>query len=505
MVNTAFTVTTATIPITDLFTDETRRAYYLLLFTEAHLRPPVFDEMYADAERLIASQAQRYCDQTCQFLHHDELVAEGRRKLAQLVDKGELNRQTNRVNFFKFFKTSLANHFCSLVQKYRFTHKRTGQQPPPRKRFDVAAPVDCEEEQPQTYKKQVEISLDDEETHLQVADSSESPDGTSELLEEWMSILNPLERLVLKELTEPSATALCYATLDAHLGRKPGNIRVDIKHEHMAQASGISAELFEKTVLSVRAKITAHRSMSTAQQAQATRRSAIIQQLSQIYQVQIPPNLDDMVMRRLFTIAARDQIHLYNPEIGELLTEIGAKPPVFNTDKTLACFGVLFKSNDRRCINCGYNKACSVESANIGLGKITLSTKLLGTRGTRYPVILPTQEPVTVALNRTADAKELDIVAYLDENYLRQERDGQVFYVHKPHGSLMTPHRRPLFCLERVNPISLRFCSPTANVKQKLIGKPKAWYPPDDIDNDELLQLIDEHSSEIYQLEERHG
>lgn len=463
------------------------------LFSHPNIRPPVLDEMQADIDRLVSNLALRYSDHTCVQLQFDELVAEGHYKLAQLVHKGELTRQINRTNFFRFFKAVIANHFRSLVQRHRFTYKRTGQKPPPRQRQQEmihAAQADVDF----NHRKHVEISLDDEEANVQVACSSSEVLEENDLIEDYMSVLTPVEQLVLQQLIQPNDVARCLASLDARIKRRPGSIRVDIRHEHMAEGIGLDTALFEEAVLQIRAKIAAHINMSEQDQASSARRSVLIQQLSHVFGVQVPPNLDETVVKRLFTIAARDQLAKVNGQVRSLLTELGALVPKAHGEGW-ACFGVLYKRNDRRCIACDLKNSCSVEAANVGLGKITVSPKLLGARNTRFPVVLPSNAPEVINPAVPADVDAMDVVAYLDETFTRIMRGGVAYFVDK--SSALT-EARPLFALERANPLRLRFCNPSMTLTQKLIGKPRAWYPPDGIDTQELQKLIDEHASEMF-------
>ncbi len=503
MENTKSSETTATIPVNDpAFARAVVREFLVklpALYSHPSIRPPVLEEMQADIDRLVAGLAQRYSDQTCPQLHFDELVAEGHFKLAQLIHKGELGRQVNRTNFFRFFKTAVANHFRSLVQRHRFTFKRTGQKPPPRQRQNEMI-LAAQAEVDLSHRKHVEVSLDDDEANVQVAAETDGFDVETEIMEDYLSILTPIEQMVLKQMVEPDASARCLATLDAHVKRRPGAIRVEIRHEHMAEALGLAEELFEEAVLQIRTKIAAHIAMTENDQKTATRRNAIIAQLSTVFGVQVPPNLDDMVVKRLFTIAARDQYQKVNSQVRELLVELGAEAPKQHGEGW-ACFGILYKRSDRRCMACDLQNSCAVEAANVGLGKITISPKLLGSRNTRYPVVLPSVAPVADTLHQTANAESLDVLAYLDETFTRFTKDGQVFFLDKAHNDGTGRERRPLFCLERAEPLSLRFCNPSINLTKKLIGKPKAWYPPDNTSASELFRLIEEHAAEMFARE----
>jgi len=467
------------------------------LFSDPTVRPPVLEEMQSDIDRTIASLATKYTDHTCPQLHFDELMAEGRYKLAQFLDKGVIDRQPNRVSFFKYFKTAVANQFRSLVQKYRFTHKRTGQKPPPRHRAVDAPRTEAELEAELNHHKNVEISMDDPESNLQIPDEGHIPHADQELLEDYMAILQPHERYVLASLVSPNAETLAYAYCDANRGRRAGGpIHVKIRMEHRAKGLGLPLDFYKNTVLSIQVKVTAYNAMSTDELDANARRNAVLQQLALAFGLQIPSTVDDIVIRRMLTIAARDQYEKINGQTADLLAEIGAKVPRVYADR-LNCYGTMFHRTDKRCNSCGLRNSCAVEAANVGLGKITISPRLLGTRMTRVPAILPAladETPVEPAASETSATEDMEIVAYLNETFTPISRNGQRFYIHQPHRK-----RRLLFCLEDSNsPIRLRFCGPSAKLKARLVGKQKSWYPPESLSTDDLIALIDQHAQEAF-------
>lgn len=478
------------------------RSYYLALptlFGHPTLRPPVLDEMLPDINRMVASCAQRYADNTCAQLAFDELVAEGNYKLAQLIDRGELVRQKNRSNFFRFFKASVLNHFRSLVQRHRFTFKRTGHKPPPKH-----GALEAYEAPDPSERKQVELSLDDEESGLQVSDAHTDSSPLRELIDDYLTLLNPLEQLVFREIAEPSPKTRLLAYMDAHVARTPGSIRIVVKDAHRSSALGLSEELYAATVLSIRRKIRVHEAMTEDAIDHKARRGAIVQQLANAFGVQVPASTEDIVVRRLFTVAARDQYRkvLDNEQLAELLVEIGAKLPKETGNDMLACFGVLYKASDRRCCACDLRQSCAVQAANQGLGDedgITLSPRLLGGRGTRYPVILPSA-PVPAV--ESADTSGMDVLSFLDNSFTHVKRGDLLFYIHHPHGAATSSVRKLLFCVERSSPLVLRFCNPSAALKTQLKNVGKGWYPSDNMPADQLIELIEQHSSEVYMLEE---
>jgi hypothetical protein len=486
-----------TIPNNELFQQmRPNMRRYSLIFKESTLRPPVLDEMMPDIERLIASVAQRYSDQTTPHLHFDEMVGEGRLKLAELLDRGELDRQHNRSDFFKFFKTSINNQARSRVQKYRFTEKRTGVKPPPREQRFLPKPAEQDDDdQPvQEYHKNVELSIDDPDLNLQVPDEGCSPHETMrEVVDDYEVLFTEIEKLVFRQLIQANDLAWCHAMIDAYFHKKPGKISIKIKHQHLAQGIGLSAELFEEAVLSIRAKINSYRSMSDEQREDKARYNAILAQLKEVFGLQIPPVADEMLIRRLLTLAARDQYMKVNAQVAEMLDEVGAKIPSVHGDM-LSCYGVLFQKNHRICNSCGLRHSCATEAANVGLTKITISPKLLGARQIRVPAVLPTMEGDEVTAPGT-DSDDGEVVAYLEETFRRTVWKGEIWF--SPLET-ETKDRHFIFCIgEQPVPLKLRFCNPSDELKSRLIdGGKGAWFIPDTLNVREIMALIDQHAKD---------
>ncbi len=468
-----------------------------------------------DLQRVVASLAQRYHDDTNPNLAFDELMAEGNLKLAELITKDKLIALGNRYDFFRYFKSAVHNHTRSRLQRFCYTEKRTGQKPPPRaERFlPKAAPAEGEEPEPE-YHKNVDLSLDDPELGLQVADaghSGEADEGDTdfnlrnqneeiewsygEAAEEYANLFTKVEKLVYKEMIAPSAHARCYAELDAW--RKPNHAKlaIKVKFTHMAEAVGIAPELFEEAVLSIRNKIKAYRMITGDQQDNVARRNATIAQLKVVFGLQIPSDIDDIVVRRMLTMAARDQYDKLNSQINEMLTEVGAKVPRLVNDSKLACYGVLYQKNCRPCNMCDLRHSCAVEAANMGLTKMVQSPRLLGTRQPRIPAFLPrTSAQVTTPIS---SADEAEIISHLDETFQRGTRSGNTVYYHFVGDD--KKDRRFIFELERSSPLKLRFCNPSDALKKRLVGKQKTWFPKDDAPVSELMDLIEQHGRETFE------
>lgn len=461
---------------------------FALIFQSPKLRPPVLDEMLPDLERLIAKVARKYNDQSCPELNYDELLAEGRWKLSYVIEGGGFTKAPTRVDFFKFFAAALNNHVRSLVHKYRYTEKRTGVKPPPKH----------EQFTGEQRMKTCEVRIDDEEAGVQVeSDCGGADQEHRQLVEEYESLLTPAERLVFRQMTEPNAEALVYAQLDAYLGKTSDKIKVVIKPEHLAQGLNLSQSEYDNLVLSVKGKIIKHRSMTQAEEQAQFERNAALAQLEDFFNLQIPRTIDEMVVRRLLTLAARDQYDKVreNPHIGTLLEQVGAKVPKAIANN-LSCYGVLYQKKHRICSSCSMRNACAVESANFGLGKVVISPRLLGAKQTRTPVILPHDASAEEA--PAPGSEEMEITQYLDENFKKVAHKGETFYAHKE--KLPGNQSRNLFQVENNGAtFRLRFCSPSKNLQPRLRTQQKCWYAPlDRLSVSDVIAMIDQHAKETY-------
>jgi hypothetical protein len=470
-----------------------------ILWADPKIRPPMLEEMMPDIERVIASVALKYCDMTTPHLHFDEIMSEGKLKLAELITRGELERIPCRVEFFKFFATAVNNQARSRVQKYRFTEKRTGQKPPPRDQRFKRTSQTAEEHETEgvvpEHHKNVELSLDDPELGLQVPQTyCDSASEQREVEEEFEALLTVDEVTVFRQLHKPNALACKYAEYDAMRRRVGERLHIKIKPEHLARGIGRDLKQFEKDVLSIRRKITAHRMMTTQEQDAQARHNALVASLSQLFNLQIPQGLDDMVLRRLFTMAARDQFDEKvkgKLEVEEMLIEVGAKPPRMLGDK-MACYGVLYQKNCRKCNSCDLRHSCAVEAANMGLDKMAISPRLLGATQQRIPAFLPRQGgPET----HISSLDEAEVLAHLEETFEKLNRDSTVVYFHRVGPS---SKRRLLFIVEQTSPLCIRFCNPSETLKKKLVGKQKVWRARDSAPLTEIIALIEQHAKETF-------
>ncbi|MCL4785377.1 MAG: hypothetical protein KJ070_01085 [Verrucomicrobia bacterium] len=155
--------------------------------------PLTNDDLTGDVERLIMRTVTPYVDPSNPMLSLDELQAECRAKLAKIIDSGRLAQCPTRGKMFAFVKTSFRNHVRSLVQKYVFTAKRTGVEPPPRLPLGAACVA--------AVRKVQIIRLDDPDIGHQVGHDDDRF-RQSEFIEELLANLEPSERVQLSALME---------------------------------------------------------------------------------------------------------------------------------------------------------------------------------------------------------------------------------------------------------------------------------------------------------------
>ena len=458
-----------------------------LYFDGPKFRPAVIEEVLSDVERLIANAARIYTDDSCPELKFDELVAKGRAKFAYMIHYRYLVSTVTRVNFFKCFKAAVANLFRSEVQRYRFTQKRTGVKPPPR--GEIWRGAACP--------KTIEICADDPENHIQIPDRPD-PAGEREMREltdDFKSQLDPIECCVLGQMLEPNLMSLAYAWNQAHRGGNPGApVRVRITEEALAYGLAYGKEsedrkfpvsLFQKTVLSIQRKYARFRTMNSEQERANIRYNAVLAQLAKIFNLQMPP-VEDIIIRRMLTIAARKNVDKVDPQVAQMLEEVGAYAPntLDKNSNQLSCYGILYSRNDLRCASCGLRKSCRVKADNLGLLEITLSPELLGAQGVRIPHIEAKNKPVDKSV------RDMEIMACLDENFQRIEQNGKLFWSHA--------HRKLFQAQNDQHGLIVRFISKTPGpaLRQRLSREGKIWYAPSSLSAQETIGIIDQYSRE---------
>lgn len=463
-----------------------------LVFEEPELRPPVYEEMVSDMTNIIHKVVSGYVDQSCVELHFDELVAECWAKTSEMIHKGLMLRCKNRSEYFKQYKTAILNHLRSLVQKHRFTEKRTGIKPPPKDQRNVISNAPT---------KPQEVRIDDPDSAFQIesldgGDYSAESTAFKELFEHVQDRLCGVERLVLEQLVSPCADALAYAKDEAATGRKWGEpLRIRIRHEHLARALGITPDQFRQCHEAIKRKCFFMKS----HQEDDPRQTAAMATLLQFFGVQIPRTIDEVVRKRTLMIAALHQFDRIkdNEGIKEALRICEIPIPEVRHDR-FSCFGVMFQKHHRICNNCGAKDACELKAANFGLGEITISHKLLGSRHARVAVVQPARSRNDSAVADTE--REEEILTFLDENFRPVNHNGNTCYRLKDRAE-GTGMQLAFSIGKQISPLRLQFINPAEELKASLkressgkTGGRAAWYLPDEMPAEEAIILIRTHA-----------
>lgn len=454
------------------------RSRLFRIFHKPHMRPFDWDECYRDLDCVISKLAHRYTDPSRLHLHTEELKAEAWAKMVRVREAGGLEKLQTRQDFFKFSATIVQNHIIGVLQKEVFTIKRSGIKPPQRKKGEAATTQEDMVSAPR-----MTFSLDDEESSgvHDIADENTASDcAQNELLTDIREFLSPIEGLVLESMISPSRDVMTMANLDSSRGKLMGEqVKTRIRAEHHAAALGISKELFLSVQQSIKLKIKKYMNEG---EVFATEHSVSLKKLEDIFGIHIPPSTEPLVIKRLLTIAARDQYSKVTPEIAAVLKKVGAKPPVHISAGMLSCFGVLFQKGHRVCGSCNLAKSCAVEAATVGLGEITISPKLLGQKLTRIPAIIAGR-PNTMP--PFGDEREEEIWNWLTEN-LNQNDDGQAVFAFAPKGVTKTA-----FSVE--SPFRVRFHKPSERLQTKLDQEGQSFYLSDAVPIAEAIQLVESH------------
>lgn len=460
-----------------------------------HTAPQLkLEDMWTDIEQVIGTIAFHYTDKSCPGLHTDELVGQGMEKLAKLIDKGILDRFKDRVQFFAFFKTAINNHIRGQVQKYRFTIKRTGIKPPPKHERHLHM----------ESTKPIEVSLDDEEAHLQVGDTiSHDVLALKTMLDDLKVIMTPIEFLVLNQMHEANSAACLLAEIDAMRGKtleKP--VDPDITPSYQAAGLGINESLYREVSVRVQQKVLGY--MHRDETEEDVKFNLAVANLERVFMVQVPKHFERVVIKRLFTLLARryiDKVQSSN-EIKLDLTAIGAKVPE-PRGPTMPCFGVLYQKGNKVCEMCSIKTSCATEAANFGLGEIILHPEVLGARQMRIPTLgslapTPSSQPLqdTIPDNEGSSERDDSILHHLAENFrsinIRRGTRVETGFKHKDK----TPGgvEKIIFCVSRKAGLSIRFCNPPREMKDKLESIKNGSYLPKGAAADNAITLINEHA-----------
>lgn len=466
-----------------------------------HNRPTVFDEIFTDTEHLIQNVIRPYIDPGCVNLTEEELKGECRHKIARLMHDNKDTLISNRYEFFKYLKTALNNHVKGQVQRNRFTLKRTGIRPPEKGDFLAE------------HHKPVEISIDDPESHIQVPEDNDI-DTYSELLDDWSSVLTPLEILVMNQAVTPNSTAILHAKMDmwGDFVRSGRNSNLKVSNFHLAHGLGMGIEQF----LLIRKQLQVKLKTTMSSQIDDYSWNASVAFLSKIYTVEIPRSTDKTVVRRLFSLASRSMLPKLDDEVRHHLLVVGARIPVDQGSLALSCFGIMYEDQNSKCMGCGIKSACVVETRSLGLDTITPHPSILG-RSVRTPSVNvdltefgpysnPREMPA-IPMDDGVNERSLEIINFLNTHFKRAEQakkddsqDKIISYALK-QGS-----KSPILWLGKSSEegeLSLRFTGPSKDLKNKLVQVANGFYLDNNISVKEAIKLIEALANEKTKTDEK--
>jgi hypothetical protein len=481
------------------------------------------ESVLSDSVRLIRSIAVKYTDHKRVELNFSDLESEGRVKLIKRL-QGTVRSPSvldkfagKRGDFFRHLKSCLNNHIKGIVYRNICTAKRTGRKLPAKK--DMPADYD------RSWRPDVSLNNPDISKSVELM-ASDHDGGRSwdraevrEFEDDMKEILSPLEFLIYRQMTNPNPHAVALAMVDSYRGRKAGS-RIDIKimQDHLSAGLGMDRNAFSEVSEKIKTKV--HRYMHTEESGHT---NAAIASLETIFGVQIPRAMPAGVVRRLLTLVARDNHQKVTPEVESMLKSVGAKPPSFNQNGDMACFGVLFQKNNRHCTVCGLHQSCEIEAANYDLGQVALSPKLFAEKvlvrtvaatdelpaiSTAVPDVAEDAAPAEAqeAIAESAGAAPMSIQdeelkSYLEGSFKPAIYREELYYQHKARDGKKL---KSIFWLGRINGrLELRFCKASVKLAKHLVaGKRKTHYAPADISFDQLKKLINQHSDETFRSDD---
>lgn len=425
-------------------------------------------------------------------------MAECHKKIAEIVTSGKWKSFENkpRGEFFAWLKTAFNNHIKSIVVRHRLTAKRG---------YD-----------PYNKKKNVDVSIDDPEFSIQVSDRNVFGDDElvqSGEVQSWLvdiePLLTPIEVLVLRQIVCPNRLSYLYARVT------PGNSKrsIVISKINLAAGIGLDVDTYNSIEKSVRKKVDKY--YMDPQEDDILFNSSV-RALEKAFDLQIPPNIERVVIQRLITLAARDQYEIVDDNIRVHMRNIGARvPELQGNSNLLKCFGILYKADHRACISCSMHDQCRAQAQNIGLGSVTISPKLLGAKGQRISTVCITdsnakvdviEDTVDVQIVENQDGPEIDndqrneeIVTYLASKMKRVMNKSETLF--RFNDKLSHGKVRYIFIIkDRASggPFMLRFCKPTEAMKDKLTKNNAGYYLPATATADEACRLIEQHINESF-------
>ena len=423
-------------------------------------------QWYAQVKVVVEESARTFSNVDHYVLNFEDLCSE---IWMRLVKCKKLNTffPHRKNEFFSYAKTVSNNRARTLCARHFQTGKRAG---------DFGA-----------NGKPTHITLDDPEYSDRMDFRSTEQAPSSALPEGWLddiATLSPIEKLVLGQVTEPSEASLTIARL---CNKRRSSREVVVRNEHHAAALGMELTEFLRVLQNTRQKIMAYK--SAEEDIEYNRAMA---QLEEAFHIHVPTHLDSLLVRRLITLAARDNYEILNDTLRAALRTVGAKVPEVQGG-VLRCYGVLYAAKDRACNACGLRVACATEAANFGLGQITLSPTLIGAHSPRIPSVVPR---TSADLPAFGSARDEMLWAWLTENLeLLSIRGSFWVRVDGADAAGETVGSTTGLMFNVTTQGHIRFCEPVETAG--MVGRDGQWFLRDSATLDEALALFNRHMASV--------
>lgn len=508
------------------------------------------DDRMQDIQSIIANVSRTYCDKTCYALQQEDLEAECFAKLARIIseDKWVPFVDKPRSEFFAYIKTVFNNHVKSHVVKHRLTAKRG---------YDTVNHQKCVDLNIADYTETItprdptNVDASRGTAMRTIDDALIAPAANQQWLNDLAPVLTPLESLVLRQILMPNNEAWLYQYAMSFKKSK----RVVITKEALANGLGIydvtvtcqdgtarvisAVEFYE--LVEHRLKLKLEKYMKQADDPTQTEYYTAVRSLETIFELQIPGCIENVVVRRIFSLAARDQYEKVNADVMVLLRKVGAIVPECNADGTLRCFGVLYRSSAQACKICSLRSSCGTAAINVGLGVITLSQKVLEQGAQRSPVMYVDMEttgdtmpldtddtPVTASTTSVSDGMALSsssptpratvparttdvdmatrnaqIIQFLDATLKRSKSKVDLYYQLNVNNASDKRKQPYVFIIKNSDAhiasevaLPMRFCKPSDGLIPVLHPRKTGYYLPDK-ELELCLALIKQHINEF--------
>ena len=308
----------------------------------------------------------------------------------------------------------------------------------------------------------------------------------------------------MHQLIEPNSAAVLSAKSEmwSDMVKHGRNSNLKVTQLHMAYGLGMAIETFSEIRKQIQIKLKNFMSSSNDDYTW----NASVTFLSRVFSVEVPRSTDKVVVRRLFSLAARSTLTKVTQEVHHHLSIIGARLPV-DQGMAMSCFGIMYDEQNAKCMGCGVKSSCVVETRSLGLDKITPHPSILGGRN-RVPAInvdVPLNESASrtmplIPQDTAINERSIEIVNFLNANFKRAEQARKDNSQEKIVSyALKQGSKSPILWLSKSNDdsdLSLRFTRPSSTLKKKLVQVANGYYLDKNTPVKDAIKLIEALANE---------